>query len=344
MNTKTYLFSASKEILFNTNINRNYSSKADSSISKKTKSIQKRFLIVPHKDLHPDLKSTAAHIKFQKIARIGGALLYPSLSLFGLPFFIFFTPVCVGTHHVSIKYAYRAALEIFKSGDIVVNADLNHEIRSKMIARSLSRFHFNYKGDLVLHMDNSAPLSFSRFKGIRIHEDTKNNSLSCKLNTIKDKIFPQSKFQISYFHLEEDVQKQVKQVLTARQLRFRACMGTVLATSTLGSSFDLLQNMSVGLTSYVFLGLIMQSVNSKSFRVSKHTNDVWKSIHQKKEFIDIIKPEYRKLYQRSDFNKDIYLTISLFGNIQYHDQNPASFRKSYLLKQVHRDENKPTKV
>jgi hypothetical protein len=309
-----------------------FSTQTDSPTSK-INSIQERFLVIPHKDLHPDLKLPAVHIKFQSIGRLGGALFYPLISVLGLPFMVFYTPVCVGTHHTSIRFAYRAALETFKAGDIVVNSDLNHEISSKLASKDLSRFHINYKGDLILHMHNSEFFSLSKFKGISLVEDQQDNLLLCKVNAIRDKIFPKLKSQISYFHLEEDIQKQAEKILTARQLRFRACMGTVLAASTLGASLNLLRNISMAIVPvYSFMGLITQGDSLSSFRVAKHTNDLWNLICQKNEFIDIIKPKYREFYQECDFNKDIYINISTFGNIQYSDQNSLSFRQNYLLK------------
>lgn len=330
--TRSCVLSASRRMVPNhcTSLMR-FSTQADSSTSK-TESINQRFLVIPHKDLHPDLKLPARHIKFQNVGRLGGALFYPSISALGLPFMLFYTPVCVGIHHTSIRFAYRAALETFKAGDIVFNSDLNHEIRSKLASKNISRFHFNYKGDLILHIHNPEPFSLSKFKGISVVKDSQNNLLLSKVNAIRDKIFPKSKSQISYFHLEEDIQKQVEKILTARQLRFRACMGTTLAASALGVGYDLFRNISITLPLWCSLGLIIQSDNFSSFRVAKHTNDLWNLIRQKNEFIDIIKPKYREYYQQCDFNKDMYINISTFGNISYYDQNSLSFRQNCLLK------------
>lgn len=338
--TRSCMWSASKGMVLNHRTSlMSFSTRADSSTSK-TQSINQRFLVIPHKDLHPDLKLPAKHIKFQNMGKLGGALFYPSISALGLPFMLFYTPVCVGTHHTSIRFAYRAALETFKAGDIVVDSDLNHEIISKLASKDISRFHINYKGDLILHIHNPEPFSLSKFKGISVVEDPQNNLLLSKVNAIRDKIFPKSESQISYFHLEEDIQKQVEKILTARQLRFRACMGTALAASALGVGYDLFRNLSISLPLWCSMGLIIQSGNLSSFRVAKHTNDLWNLIRQKIEFIDIIKPKYMEHYQQCDFNKDMYISISTFGNISYYDQKSLSFRQNYLLKYTKTNDNK----
>ena len=310
--------------------NRNFRIQTDSVASKIDKIQQ--FIIIPHKDLHPDLKSPAEHVKYQNWARIGGAFLYPLISMFGFPSMILWTPFCVGTHHTSLRFAYKAALESFKLGDIVMDPHLNQELREKMAAKKLSRFHINYRGDLVVHLEAPATFSLSKFKGISFQETTQNNSFMHRINTIRNQVFSKGTSEISYFHLEEDIQKQVGRTLIARQLRFRACMGTVLVSSILGASHDILTKASVLLPIYISTALVIQGDNLPNFKVEERTDDLMNLIFQKNAFTDLIKPKYRALYQKNDFNEKSYIYLSTIGNIRFSDKIPFSFRKLYKNK------------
>lgn len=306
------------------------------STDQKTGRQRERFLMIPNADLHPDLKLPAYHIKFQNFARIGGTLLYPLASICGLSFAYLWAPVCVGTHHASMRFAYQAALEILKSGDITHNPESNHEIKATLNTGKITRFHFNWKGDLWLHLDAPNTFCLARFKGIAFSEKPTENPLSHKINSLIGQIFPHSGSQFSYFHLEEDVQCQVDIILRARQLRFRTCMGTVLVASILGKCRDILDNdlpaMLFDLPSfgiYIAMGI---SINAQSFancRVSKHTQELWYIIRQKGDLINLIKPQYRGYYAKGDFRRDGYLCLSTFGNIRYSFQKPVSLRQTH---------------
>jgi hypothetical protein len=331
----------------------------------KTKTIaENQFLIFSFKDLHQDLKLPAEQIKVQNVLRLAGALVYPLFSICGLPFFLLWTPICVGTHHAFSRFAYWAALDAFKAGDILVDPDLNHEIKLKMASRKVYRFHINYNGDLVIHMNQPMFFSLSKFKGIDVLKEPESNLITNKINAVKTKLFPNANSQISYFHLEDDIQKQVQSVMIARQLRFRVSMGSALAGSlivasywvncdllkdlvitfhVLGSSYEcapyaFLQKIAIA-TIPLFLVSMLSNHNIKlfdkhkdDFSLTKYTDNLWDSIHKKNEFRDIIKPKFRDFYQQSDFKTIEYLSISTFGNIQYYDRNSFSFRKKAQYK------------
>lgn len=40
-------------------------------------------------------------IRFQRIGSLGGLVLYPTLSLLGVPQMIYYTPICVFTHYIA---------------------------------------------------------------------------------------------------------------------------------------------------------------------------------------------------------------------------------------------------
>lgn len=288
-----------------------------------------QFRIIPHDTLHPDLKAPAEHIKSQNIGRLAGCIIYPALSLRpGLSFMWVYTPFCVGTHHTSIRYAYKAALETVKSGDIADNSSLNDEIKSLLAEKSFSRFHINYKGDLVLHTKTNQSLSFSNLKGITLKEK-ESNPLLCKIQKAIHSKRPNS---ISYFHLEQDAQEQMDKVMHARQLRFRACMATVIVSTTLGTmamSHHKGKAHPLGIIQCIFIGALTYTFSKPSFRVEKHTDDLWKLIQQKNDVLDIIKLKHKGLYQPTDFNKDLHLHVSTFGNINY------SYKKVFTLRNQH---------
>lgn len=297
-------------------------------------SSKEQFKIILHENLHPDLKAPAEHIRNQNIARIAGCIIYPAMSLrAGLSFMWMYTPFCVGTHHTSIRYAYKAALETLKSGDIADDSSLNNEIKSMLSEKSFSRFHINYKGDLVLHAKDNQSFSLSRLKGITLLEQ-ESNSLLRKASKVMNSVLPKMQPQVSYFHLEKDVQEQMDKVLHARQLRFRACMATVIVASTFGTfaiSRHKGRNLSSGVINCIFVGLLIHTISSPSFRVKKHTQDLWNLIHQKNEVLDIVKPNYRDEYKPTDFNKDLHLYVSTFGNINYSDQRVFTLRNQHSL-------------
>jgi hypothetical protein len=314
-----------------------------------------QFKVISRDALHPDLQSPAMHIMGQNLGRSLGSIIYPLLSLsYDHRHMYLFTPFCVGTHHASIRFAYKAALETLKSGDIAGNPELNDEIKLKLADKSFSRFHFNWKGDLVLHMKKHNSFSLSNFKGITLLEEKEKNPLLCKVYKAMNRTFPNIKPQVSYFHLEQDVQEQMDKVLHARQLRFRACMVTFIVASSLGSitkldrmidymdtleliqylfSSTLIGGSSLALIPFCLIGLMIHENSASSFRVEKHANDLWNLIYQKNEFLDIVKPKYRKLYQPNDFNKDLHLHVSTFGNIKYSpEEDEFTFREQHLLK------------
>lgn len=310
-----------------------YSTTSQKFISK-MHNVQQHFFVIPHQHLHPDLQSIANRIKYENMARIGGSIFYPCLSILGMPSIIFWTPVCVGAHHTTIRYCYKVALESLNAGDISNDSDLNQVIMDKIITKKIARFHINYKGDIVLHKNSKKLFCISKFKGVNLLKKEKIFSPLEKINAIKHRIFPHLQSEVSFFHLEEDVQRQVKKILKARQLRFRACMGTIITATCLGTISDVLRNAISYLPLYISLGGGMQGVNFSDFKVSQHTNDLWNLIHQKKSWKEIIKLKYQNNYLYTDFKEPMYFYLSMTGNLKYSKQSYFSFRKKHLHNKV----------
>lgn len=285
---------------------------------------------VAYNELHPDLKKVAQTVRAQSLARLGGAILYPTAGLLAESCIAFYMPLCVGTHHAAIRFAYQAGLEILRSGDIMIHSKLNSELEKKMAAKEISRFHINYKGDLVLHAKTDKVFSLNSFKGISLQEKTTRNFIAHK--KIFDQIAPNPEFEISYFHIEEAIRSQLDKVLKARQLRFRTCMGMALTSGMIGESCGIalghFLSKDIGHGSYLggTLGLSTGFCILLDINVSGQTDKLWKTISKKNELMDIIGPKYKDLYRKNDFSA-VSLSLSTLGNIQFSKGPHFSFRK-----------------
>lgn len=283
------------------------------------------FRVIRHQYLHPDLQAPALHIAGQNTARALGAIGYPALSFFKpLSSIWIYTPFCVGIHHTSIQFAYKAALETLQSGDIAADPNLNDEIKSQLAEKNFSRFHVNYRGDLVLHRKERR---FSQWKGIALQEKERSPLLK-KMSGILPSIQP----QITYFHLEEDVQKQMDKVLYARQLRFRACMATVLVASTFGHiaiKYNLGRTHPLIKIHHISIGMAVHYFSSSIFRVGKHTHDLWVLIDQKR-LDGIIKPKHQEKYPLSNL-QELHMHVTTFGNIRYSAHDKFTFRDKHTF-------------
>lgn len=307
-------------------INGTHCVQSDPSIPKTTHVLQK-FIQIPYEKLHGDMKTPAQNFYYQNLGRAGGAFLYPLLELFGCPGIIFYAPVCVGTHWMATRYAYQAARATLQSGDITTSSEVDCKVKKLIDDKMISGFHFNYRGDLVLHVGKPSTVSLMRFKGISLEEKEENYPLFCNINAIRDRLLPASKSQISYYQLEPDAQKQVNQILTARRLRFRACLATGCATGFLGNMFMPIKDF-ISFPLYFGGGSTTIGLISPMFKVAKHTNDLWSLIQKKDALIEIIQPKQRHLYQHIDF-KNMYLTVSTFGNLSFSKEKPYSLRNSH---------------
>lgn len=264
-----------------------------------------RFIVVSQDRFHPELKSIAGRIDMQKNAGWIAIIGYPSMGYIQSPILGLWAPICVTVHHAITRSCYKSARVQVQSGKIVINNEDNSKFVQLFTSKRITRFHFNFFGDLVFHLDH--PL-LSRFKGISLIDKPQKDSLSFRIRDMIPKSFSPFQPHISYTHLEEDVRRQVDHIISARQWRFRVATSSAasIALSSFSPNFWPLMTLSY---------FALQNEKYGAFSVAKQTNALWNLIYSKGSLKDIIKPEYQKEYPPAIFDKNLRLYVSTLGNI-----------------------------
>lgn len=255
------------------------------------------------------LKDIGTTVKAQRTARIGGAILYPTLGVLGQIDMLAYTPVCVGTHHMAITLAMGAAHDVIVRGDIFEDKEVNRHFTQWMRDNHITTFSFNHQKDLMFY-------SKEHFSSLSLSVKVDQKHLKYSVNQTDHAFNPRFKVRnsINYFHLAADIREQIAYLLKARSRRFRSPLLSGCAGYLFGSLPFFSEHYSM---SGSILG-VFTSLCTNQHSVGSDTEKLLSLLKTKKTFTEIISPEYQSQYAgliNENQGKDIRVAINIFGDL-----------------------------
>lgn len=181
-------------------------------------------------------KSIICNIRSQHIARLGGAILYPSLHILGIPM-LYYTPVCVGIHHI-IRNQQIELLKYELKFNILKENYFNHKYVSIPILSDELSFH-SQRPKLTNYIDN-----------IIIKLDDVNNN---KLISYKDKSYVHGSYiRRSYVHMPGPLNLMFDKLISLKRIRFRYFLFAALSGLVLSKYLCSLSPMIAILVTMIF--------------------------------------------------------------------------------------------
>lgn len=273
-------------------------------------------VVIPKRLVNTQLQLICKTVYTQRLGRLGGTILYPSMSLASMVSgslpntigWLAYTPFCVGLHHMAINRASIAARDLIQRKKVFNGDWANKELEKWMNDMGIDHLSFDDDGNIVL----SKQLQFTPGKvqvwldQSRLEES--NNTFSpwkfFKDETKQDNV-------INFYHLDEKIQKQVSFLMKERSKRFRAPVLLGASGFTL-ACLSKVNHPIFGLFIGAYLG---QRTNHN--QVSEDSDRLFSLIEKMHGVQEIIALEYQHLYQHlSGKDDNITVCVNTFGDIE----------------------------
>ena len=253
-------------------------------------------------------------IKAQATAAFLGLMFYPVLSRVYYRPVIYYTPVCVCTHLMSMLGALH-----YIASEVSINDKYKNY---KQIRLGLSY------DPIDIHVKlESKPKSYSIFSIFSYDLDKLRNK---NRSTIIDKLFDKQidilgRTKINRYHLNEKDGKIIDKIMYDRSLRFRHTMSVMCTITILGSIVNKKAFGQRGTMGYIIMGFFGGYLTFPDI----YRNNYYGLKDRERHFKELIDEKYKSLYDIKD--QDYFYFIDLFGNIVYSYHKPYTFRRIFLF-------------
>ena len=267
--------------------------------------------IIPLKTQHHLVKHVSHNIKSQKLATIGGLILYPSIYLLTpLKFVGLYTPVCVGHHFIATRKLYSS---------------LNYLLCSNYIDHNNKITYDDIKEYKNVYVDKDSNLCFRRkpnyFTGININKETKIDPL---FNIFQNKNKNKNKMELSAIHLQNDIRNQIDNIMIARRQRFRYPLFLGTMTAIISSAMMIIARSGSFSRSFLYSATILSyplgivtGIGTTPQLVKHETNKLFDIIGRD----NLISKDFVHMYDH-DYDKDMYIYVNIFGNLVVSKEKP----------------------
>lgn len=278
---------------------------------------QPKALVLPRASMPSHLDSTYDQVVYQRIARLGGSLLYPLMSLMttNVPFamgLIGYMPFCVVLHHLSVKKAIESVSDLIKQDKLLPNESDNVDLKAWIKAEGIDSVSFNTQGDLVLFKQEELSLLADR---LTLLDRAKLNGKADELTFVpwsRDEVpYLFRSETINFFHLNKEVQQQVSRVMRERSKRFRG----PLIFGAAGYSLSFLSPIFVGFRGRALLSGMLLGAYSTKTEVGQETMALKELIAEKHSLEEIVADGYLDEYPTLKEKKEVALVVNIFGDI-----------------------------
>lgn len=297
---------------------------------KKTKTDR---LVIPYDFLNDRLKEVLDNVRGQRIGRVAGLILYPTLGAVGaltknpvITSFALLTPFCVGLHQMGTVFSSKAAGEVLRKGVIVDSQHERPEWKLNSLRKNFTHFYVDKKRNIVFVNEPSKGFfkRLFRRKRMPLEEPVVKDGKGWKFLR---RLFADSvnSDRVNYNHLDSEVRKQVDEVIKSRRKRFRRTLSMVIAGPLL---YGLKSTNVAELIGMAGVGAGIGLIVSYS-EASHETKRLWEIIDKKK---NLVAPEFREKYGMKKVAKGkSHLKLTFFGNIKPVKRKWLAFRKTHKM-------------